>query len=157
MRDCLQGLEGSKDLSVDFAFRKVYDYESGDWIDNGDGTYSQSCFAYHISLGCQHCLRPACTKVCPTGAMHKDSVTGLVTVDTTRCVGCGYCALACPYNVPKVDKSAGHSVKCDGRATRLSEDKRPSRVETCPLRAFEFDDIRDKGTAWHPRSHSSHA
>ena len=56
-------------------------------------------------------------EVCPTGAMGKNEL-GLVSVDEHRCIGCGYCALSCPYHAPKVDRTVGHSVKCDGCSQR---------------------------------------
>ena len=46
---------------------------------------------------CNHCDKPACVEVCPTGAMHKDDV-GLTVVDSEKCTACGSCAKACPYN-----------------------------------------------------------
>ena len=54
------------------AFRMVIDYEGGSWQPDVDGTFSQDAFAYHVSISCNHCNNPVCTRVCPTGAMHKD-------------------------------------------------------------------------------------
>ena len=73
--------------------------------------------------------------------MHKDPETGLVSVNEKRCVGCGYCLMACPYNVPKVDRSKGHSVKCDGCADRVAQGLKPICVESCPLRALDFGPV----------------
>ena len=73
-----------KDLPVDVAYRKVYDFEGGSWQDVGDGAYTTTAFVYHISMSCNHCDNPACAQVCPTGAMHKDPETGLVSVDETK-------------------------------------------------------------------------
>lgn len=125
-RTCEIACKDYKDLGVDFAYRHVYDCEGGDWQMQSDGTYTQDCFVYHVSLGCQHCDDPACVKVCPTTAMHKDASTGLVSVDEHKCIGCGYCHMACPYNAPKVDREKGHSVKCNGCAERVAEGKTPS-------------------------------
>ena len=119
-RTCEIACKDYKDLGVDFAYRHVYDCEGGDWQMQSDGTYTQDCFVYHVSLGCQHCDDPACVKVCPTTAMHKDTSTGLVSVDEHKCIGCGYCHMACPYNAPKVDREKGHSVKCNGCAERVA-------------------------------------
>ena len=55
------------------AFRMVIDYEGGSWQPDVDGTFSQDAFAYHVSISCNHCNNPVCTRVCPTGAMHKTS------------------------------------------------------------------------------------
>ena len=45
------------------------------------------------------------------------------------CIGCGYCALSCPYRAPKVDRDAGRSVKCDGCTRRVAEGGAPVCVE----------------------------
>ena len=121
----------------------MYDYEGGACELDADGICTSSAFVYHVSLGCQHCNDPACVQVCPTGAMHKDAETGLVSVDAGKCIGCGYCAMACPYNVPTVDRTLGHSVKCDGCAERVAEGKNPMCVDACPLRALEFGLLED--------------
>lgn len=140
-KTCELACKDYKDLSDTIAFRKIYEYAGGKTTTNSDGTVSTTSFAYHISMSCNHCDDPACTKVCPTGAMHKDAATGLVSVDAGKCIGCGYCHMACPYNAPKVDRDKGHSVKCDGCATRVSEGKKPICVEACPLRALDFGTI----------------
>jgi phenylacetyl-CoA:acceptor oxidoreductase subunit 1 len=51
---------------------------------------------YFLPLGCQHCGDPPCRDVCPTTATRKRQ-DGVVVVDYERCIGCGYCVLACPY------------------------------------------------------------
>ena len=140
-RTCEIACKDYKDLGVDFAYRHVYDCEGGDWQMQSDGTYTQDCFVYHVSLGCQHCDDPACVKVCPTTAMHKDASTGLVSVDEHKCIGCGYCHMACPYNAPKVDREKGHSVKCDGCADRVAAGEAPVCVEACPARALSFGTV----------------
>ena len=99
------------DHGPDEGFRRVLDYEGGDWNVAEDGTVSQDAFAYHISLACNHCASPACTQVCPTGAMHRDE-TGLIWPDITKCIGCGYCTMACPYHAPVIDKELKRSSKC---------------------------------------------
>lgn len=120
----------------------VIDYEGGSWTQAGDGTLSQTAFAYHISLACNHCNSPACTHACPTGAMHKDDL-GLVWPDATKCIGCGYCTMACPYHAPVIDQEAKKSSKCDGCRTRIAEGKKPICVEACPLRALDFAETNE--------------
>ena len=57
-RTCEIACKDYKDLGVDFAYRHVYDCEGGDWQMQSDGTYTQDCFVYHVSLGCQHATTP---------------------------------------------------------------------------------------------------
>ena len=136
---CMLACKDYHDLSPDVSFRQVYEYAGGKWTAAEDGTFVQNCFAYYVSVACNHCSNPACIRVCPTGAMHKDD-NGLVSVDHARCIGCGYCEFSCPYNAPTVDRVAGHSVKCDGCSSRVAEGLRPICVEACPLRALGFGD-----------------
>ena len=128
--------------------RKVYEVTTGETKRDDKGCFTTTCASYPLSLSCNHCDDPTCVRVCPTGAMHKDAETGLVAVDAGKCVGCGYCHMACPYNAPKVNREKGHSVKCDGCAERLAAGEQPVCVEACPARALDFgpvDEMRKKG------------
>lgn len=89
-----------------------------------------------------HCDDPACTKVCPSGAMHKRE-DGFVVVDEDVCIGCRYCHMACPYGAPQYNAEKGHMTKCDGCYSRVAEGKQPICVESCPLRALEFGPIEE--------------
>ena len=129
------------DLSKEFWYRRVYEVCDGSWKQDEDGCWTADTFAYYTSVACNHCDDPACVEVCPTTAMHKDSETGLVSVDEHKCIGCGYCHMACPYNAPRVDREKGHSVKCNGCAERITEGKLPICVEACPMHALEFGDV----------------
>lgn len=139
-KTCELACKDYKDLDLGIAYRKVYECSGGSWVANSDGTYEPNVFAYYVSMACNHCSTPVCAKVCPTGAMHKDE-NGIVSVDTKKCVGCGYCELACPYNAPKVDPEKGQSVKCNGCLERIAIGEAPVCVEACPARALQFGDI----------------
>ncbi|MEG1561394.1 MAG: 4Fe-4S dicluster domain-containing protein [Raoultibacter sp.] len=140
-KTCEFACKDYKDLNQGVAYRKVYEVTSGATTADAQGCFTTNCMSYSVSLSCNHCSDPACTKVCPTGAMHKNEETGLVSVDATKCIGCGYCHMACPYNAPKVDREKGHSVKCDGCADRVSAGEKPVCVEACPARALEFGTV----------------
>ena len=99
-KTCEFACKDAYDLDVGTAYRKVYEYTGGETVRRGDG-FATTCFAYSVSVSCCHCENPACVRVCPTEAMHKEAESGLVLVDVRRCIGCGYCHLSCPYNAPR--------------------------------------------------------
>ncbi|MBJ9640383.1 4Fe-4S binding protein, partial [Citrobacter sp. FDAARGOS_156] len=113
----------------------------GDWQED-NGVWHQNVFAYYLSIACNHCEDPACTKVCPSGAMHKRE-DGFVVVDEDVCIGCRYCHMACPYGAPQYNAAKGHMTKCDGCHERVAEGKKPICVESCPLRALDFGPIEE--------------
>ncbi|MCG3733565.1 dimethyl sulfoxide reductase subunit B [Vibrio cincinnatiensis] len=97
-------------------------------------------------MACNHCDEPACTKVCPSGAMHKRE-DGFVIVDESVCIGCKLCAMSCPYGAPQYNEEKGHMTKCDGCYERVEQGLEPICVGSCPLRALEFgpiDELRAK-------------
>ncbi|BCV35200.1 MULTISPECIES: DMSO/selenate family reductase complex B subunit [Shewanella] len=121
-------------------WRRVYEYCGGSWsVDPNTQTYSQDVFAYYMSIGCNHCSEPVCVKACPTGAMHKRREDGLVHVEESLCIGCESCARACPYDAPQIDRERKVMTKCDGCHERLAEGRQPVCVESCPMRALDFD------------------
>lgn len=138
-KTCVLACKDYKNLDESVSFRQVYEFSGGEWIWD-DGGWKQDCFCFYVSSACNHCAHPACMEVCPTGAMGRNDL-GLVCVDEHRCIGCGYCALSCPYHAPKVDRSVGHSAKCDGCTERVFEGKVPVCVEACPVRALDFGPI----------------
>ncbi|MEW6428170.1 MAG: hydrogenase 2 operon protein HybA [Thermodesulfobacteriota bacterium] len=54
-----------------------------------------------VKRHCMHCVDPGCVSACPVSAMSKDPVNGIVSYDEKKCIGCRYCQVACPYNIPK--------------------------------------------------------
>jgi Fe-S-cluster-containing dehydrogenase component len=53
---------------------------------------------FYMNRPCLHCQEAPCVRVCPVGAtwVRPD---GIVAMDYTRCIGCRYCEVACPYDV----------------------------------------------------------
>jgi formate dehydrogenase iron-sulfur subunit len=91
-----------------------------------------------VTTGCHHCVDPACLKGCPVDAYEKDPLTGIVKHLDDQCIGCGYCMLTCPYEVPTYSASRGIVRKCDMCAGRLAEGEAPACVQACPNQAISI-------------------
>ncbi|HET8540914.1 MAG TPA: hydrogenase 2 operon protein HybA [Anaeromyxobacter sp.] len=89
--------------------------------------------AGYVKAQCMHCVHPACVSVCMLGALHKGA-GGVVEYDVAKCVGCRYCQVACPFNVPKFEwaKALPRIVKCELCRHRYAEGKGPACAEVCP-------------------------
>lgn len=105
----------------------------------GDGklTFRSKTFVNgHVKRQCMHCLEPACVSVCPVAALEK-TTGGPVVYHENLCIGCRYCILACPFDVPKYewDNALTPRVsKCDFCADRAT----PACVTACPTGALKF-------------------
>ena len=91
-----------------------------------------------ITTACHHCEDPACMNGCPVGAYEKDTDTGIVRHLDDQCIGCSYCILKCPYDVPKYSKKRGIVRKCDMCHQRLAEGEAPACVQACPTEAIRI-------------------
>ncbi|UDY35154.1 DmsC/YnfH family molybdoenzyme membrane anchor subunit [Dermatobacter hominis] len=92
----------------------------------------------HVTTACHHCLEPACLAGCPVDAYEKDPVTGIVAHLDDQCIGCRYCMLTCPYEVPSFNDRLGIVRKCDMCADRLTEGEAPACVQGCPTEAISI-------------------
>ena len=84
---CTIACKHHNDTPPGVQWRRVLDVEQGEYP-NVERVF--------LVTGCQHCANPPCVPVCPTGAT-RQRADGLVTMDYDTCIGCGYCAVACPY------------------------------------------------------------
>ncbi len=97
---------------------------------------------------CMHCDDPACASVCPTDAIKVDAEGVVLSAMAERCIGCGNCALACPFGVPKLDPHRDLMMKCDLCYDRTAVGLRPMCATVCPSGAIfygtrgEVEDIR---------------
>jgi formate dehydrogenase iron-sulfur subunit len=80
-----------------------------------------------------HCNDPACASVCPVGALEKMR-EGPVVYDDGKCIGCRYCMMACPFQIPKFEWGSAVPLvrKCDFCVERQAIGLAPSCVTTCP-------------------------
>lgn len=88
---------------------------------------------------CMHCLAPACASACLVKAMRK-TPEGPVVYDASVCMGCRYCMVACPFDVPKYeyDSIAPRVRKCSFCAERQKQGLKPACTEVCPSGALTF-------------------
>jgi anaerobic dimethyl sulfoxide reductase subunit B (iron-sulfur subunit) len=100
--------------------RVTHTLESGNYLD---------CKVANVSMSCMHCESPACAQVCPTGAITKNPVDGIVMVDKDKCIGCHYCFFACPFAVPQYHNKT--MLKCDMCADRREMGLEPACTQMC--------------------------
>jgi Fe-S-cluster-containing dehydrogenase component len=88
---------------------------------------------------CMHCLAPGCASACPVKAMTK-SPEGPVVYNPNRCMGCRYCMIACPFDVPKYEygSNAPRVRKCSFCAERQAKGLKPACTEVCPSGPLTF-------------------
>lgn len=98
----------------------------------------------YLKRQCMHCNEPACAAACLTKAMYKTEV-GPVTWDGSKCMGCRYCMISCPFDSPKFEyHSANPKIqKCDMCFAKLNEGLIPACAENCPNEAITFGKRRD--------------
>ncbi len=103
----------------------------------------------HFPKSCLHCEEPPCVPVCPTGASYKRKEDGIVLVDADKCIGCKYCAWACPYGAREFDEDRGIMTKCTLCVDRIYDEttpperRNPACVNACPTHARLFGDVHD--------------
>lgn len=98
----------------------------------------------HVTTACHHCEDPGCLKGCPVKAYVKDDTTGVVRHLDDQCIGCKYCTMMCPYEVPQYSEQLGIVRKCDMCHQRLSVGEAPACVQACPNEAIRIR-IVDRG------------
>jgi Fe-S-cluster-containing dehydrogenase component len=96
---------------------------------------------YGVKIQCMHCLQPACASACLVGALRKHP-QGPVYYDEWKCIGCRYCMVACPFEIPAYEYARALEPrvrKCTFCLERvIDEGKPPACVEICPNEALTF-------------------
>jgi formate dehydrogenase iron-sulfur subunit len=95
---------------------------------------------YDVKVQCMHCDHPACLSACIVGAFSKLE-NGAVVWDGDMCIGCRYCIVACPFQVPafEFDRPIHPEIrKCDFCADRQAKGELPACVNICPVEALTF-------------------
>ena len=133
---CAIACKHANDTPPGVQWRKVLDVERGEYPD------VERLF---LVVGCQHCAEPPCVPVCPTGAT-RQRADGLVTMRYDDCIGCGYCAVACPYQA----RTIGHDEDWYyGRPTaqeeRVRHDERQGVAHKCSFCVERIDEAQELG------------
>jgi Fe-S-cluster-containing dehydrogenase component len=95
---------------------------------------------YYLPVQCQHCADPECVKVCPTQASHKRE-DGTVQIDKSKCIGCQFCVMACPYGVRYLNEEERVVEKCTLCEQIVAQGGLPQCVIQCGGRARFFGDL----------------
>ncbi len=150
---CVIACKVEHNTPVDIHFTKILEREIG--------TYPEANRQF-LPVMCNHCDDAPCIDVCPTQATYAREKDGIVLIDWDKCIGCGGCILACPYeqrfpvhdnrtSFPDggdfkstvVDRAPnGVTVKCDFCYHRIDAGKEPACVEACPTNARIFGEIQ---------------
>ncbi len=99
---------------------------------------------------CMHCAEPGCLEACPAPGAIVQYGNGIVDVDPSKCIGCGYCATGCPFDVPKFHVKTGKMAKCTLCVDRVEVGLEPACVKACPTGCLNFgtkDDMVALGNA----------
>jgi Fe-S-cluster-containing dehydrogenase component/DMSO reductase anchor subunit len=135
---CVSACHSLNGLDEDETWRDVGTIHG---VDLSGASYTQT-----VTTACHHCVDPACLNGCPVLAYEKDPVTGIVRHLDDQCIGCQYCALKCPYDVPKYSKNLGIVRKCDMCQSRLAEGEAPACVQACPTEAISIMIVNTEST-----------
>jgi tetrathionate reductase subunit B len=98
--------------------------------------------SFFVPKLCNQCVDSPCTQSCPVGATF-DSPDGVVLIDPSYCIGCGFCIQACPYGCRFLNPVTKTADKCTLCYHRITRGLKPACVEICPHGARIFADMKD--------------
>jgi Fe-S-cluster-containing dehydrogenase component len=132
-------------------------------LEKEEGQYPTASRTF-LPVRCNHCGNAPCVSVCPTGASYKREQDNLVLINQDRCIGCGACVVACPYQARFIPESsdgyygeeltpyesrsyqkwqAGTAQKCNFCVDHIDKGMAPACVQTCLSNALVFGDLND--------------
>ncbi len=98
--------------------------------------------SFFVPKLCNHCANTPCTQVCPVGASFETN-DGVVLVDPTQCIGCGYCLQACPYGSRFMNPLTRTADKCTLCYHRITKGLSTACVQACPVGARQLGDRKN--------------
>ncbi len=141
-KTCQVACKDKNNLPTGIRWRRVFQYEGGEWVKLDGEMIPSGIFEYPVSAACMHCANPVCMQVCPAAAISKRA-DGIVLIDQDKCIGCRYCSWACPYGAPQFNAELGVMSKCNMCYDLVDKGEKPACVESCPYRAMDFGQLED--------------
>lgn len=150
-QSCVVACKSENNVPVGVYRTWVQVVEVGQWQRDPDGdgpvvleggTYVPSVRRFSLPRLCNHCDDPPCVEVCPVEATFKRQ-DGLVLIDYPKCIGCGYCIQACPYDARFFNPIQQTADKCTFCVQRIDRGLLPACVTSCVGRARIFGDLNN--------------
>jgi tetrathionate reductase subunit B len=111
-------------------------------MDGNEIPADQITKGYFVPKLCNQCKKPACVQVCPVGATYQTQ-DGVVLVDRSWCIGCGYCIMACPYGMRFFHPVYKVAEKCTFCYHRIKKGMKTACVQACPFGARQIGNLKD--------------
>lgn len=92
---------------------------------------------------CMHCAEPGCLEACPADGAIVQYANGIVDFQQEHCIGCGYCIIGCPFNIPKFNPTTKKVYKCTLCADRVAVGLEPACIKACPTGCLHFGTKED--------------
>lgn len=134
--DCTAACQAYNQLPEGVMWRRTYKIA----VDELNSAVENIGYSYSLSLACNHCAHPKCAGVCPADA-YQIRADGIVLIDGSKCMGCGYCSWACPYGAPQYNPVSGKMTKCDFCRDQLAAGLPPACVAACSQKALGFVEL----------------
>ncbi|MBM4171596.1 MAG: 4Fe-4S dicluster domain-containing protein [Ignavibacteria bacterium] len=130
------------DITKDNAFNSIRDTSEKQWT--VVNCYDTAKGKVYVKKQCMHCWQPACSAACLTNAMFK-TTDGPVIWRENKCMGCRYCMVSCPFDIPKFEYHEWNPKiqKCKMCYERIIDGKKPACVDACPMDALMFGSKRE--------------
>ncbi|HPF34866.1 MAG TPA: hydrogenase 2 operon protein HybA [Candidatus Krumholzibacteria bacterium] len=155
---CVVACKQANDMPADTRLDPLHDMPMNlnDRTRNIIKLYEEDEKRSYVKRQCMHCIDPSCVGACMIGALDKRE-HGIVTWDGNLCIGCRYCHVACPYDIPKFewDKRVPKVVKCELCNHRIADGGEPACCEVCPREAVIYGRHKDLLAEAHRRIEAS--
>lgn len=148
-RNCEWACKGAHDIPAgnidDYSDRSVYKKmrrpdDKALTVVNEYTNPKKSTLPFDVKVQCMHCDHPACVSACIVGAFSKIE-NGTVLWDTDMCIGCRYCMVACPFQIPAFEYEEAlipDIKKCDFCFDRTVNNNLPACIDICPVEALTY-------------------